>query len=341
HRSPTASGLSVLARNLQPKPLCMFLFRVAMRCWYLIVSLGLGAASPESDASCLDDEVTCSNSYLLQKSLHVQLNRHAEGTTKPWDVYGYLVATHHQAGSVLYQSIITRVFDYLGANYSCREFLRGSSAITSQGGRHLCSSTPGWWDCPIHWHHQLTYKQLEKDRAHAHAEGVSFKAVHSIRDPATMLAAGYCYHNRGDDFLAPWPDILFMDPKEGLQAVFPNMFKVMEDMTKIYENSRGEVGEVFNSRYENLTQSSQSFDANILAIFDFMFGGFITPEQQEEILALARLDDVNRGEPAYSAGLNLTENPKGDECMEASLAVLKTLDLYGPIKDLQERLGYA
>mmetsp|Transcript_7346 Transcript_7346/g.12734 ORF Transcript_7346/g.12734 Transcript_7346/m.12734 type:complete len:230 (+) Transcript_7346:2-691(+) len=225
-------------------------------------------------------------------------------------------------------------FDFLGANYSCQQHDYQHATITTEGGEHKCYESPG---CRIHWDNSLSLPVVQEKRELAGSAGL--RAVQSVRDPVMMLASAYCYHHRGEELgnpIATWPDIMHMGPLEGMKDIFPGMLLTIEQMVHIYENSEDDM---YNSRFEDLTESSASFDVHVKKIFDHMFGDLITPEQHEQIRELAKAEDLNRGmDNGKSAGNNHTNS---DDCEDKALAVLKDSWMYKPLKKLAERTGYA
>ena len=200
---------------------------------------------------------------LLQNSLRVQSRAHGlQRASKPWETYFYFVGTHHKAGSQLTRNTMKWAFDFLGANYSCQEHHFQHATITSVGGENKCQVST---DCRIHWDNVATQPRVVSNRELAGAGGMKF--AHAVRDPKMMLASSYCYHHRGEEYgnpIAPWPDIMFMGPREGLHAVFKGMMKIMINMALIYTKSEADT---YHSRYEDMTESSESFDTHVKALF--------------------------------------------------------------------------
>ena len=200
---------------------------------------------------------------LLQNSLHVQSRaRGLQRATKPWETYLYYVGTHHKAGSQLTRNTMKWALDFLGANYSCQEHHFQHATLTTVGGHNKCAVSS---DCRIHWDNVATQERVQSNRELAGAGGMKF--AHALRDPKTMLASSYCYHHRGEEYgnpIAPWPDIMYMGPLEGLHAVYDGMMNIFQNMVKIYTNSEADT---YHSRYEDMTESSESFDTHVKALF--------------------------------------------------------------------------
>ena len=232
----------------------MVLYHVSSLSMLAVVAV---AAATASDADA--EDVCGTGVLLLQKGLHVQAEiGKATVRSKPWDTHLYFVGTHHKSGSQLLRNIMKWAFDYLGANYSCQEHLYQHATITTEGGQHKCKISP---DCRIHWDNSVTLDVLQRNRELAGEDGL--KVAHSVRDPKVMLASSYCYHHRGEEYgnpIAPWPEIMTMGPLEGMFAVFPGMMRIFDSMVGIYNNSGSDV---YNSHYEDLTASSDSFDDHV------------------------------------------------------------------------------
>mmetsp|Transcript_26997 Transcript_26997/g.63384 ORF Transcript_26997/g.63384 Transcript_26997/m.63384 type:complete len:325 (+) Transcript_26997:3-977(+) len=301
---------------------------LAFQCQVLSMMLLVKAVDVHAADSC------AGGVSLLQNSLRVQSRAHGlQRASKPWETYFYFVGTHHKAGSQLTRNTMKWAFDFLGANYSCQEHHFQHATITSVGGENKCQVST---DCRIHWDNVATQPRVVSNRELAGAGGMKF--AHAVRDPKMMLASSYCYHHRGEEYgnpIAPWPDIMFMGPREGLHAVFKGMMKIMINMALIYTKSEADT---YHSRYEDMTESSESFDTHVKALFDFMFEDLISPEEHEEIRNRAKKEDLNRGEHGFSAGKNHTNS---EDCEAKALAVLeRSPDLYEPIQELRTAMGY-
>mmetsp|Transcript_4062 Transcript_4062/g.7386 ORF Transcript_4062/g.7386 Transcript_4062/m.7386 type:complete len:302 (-) Transcript_4062:66-971(-) len=296
------------------------LFLLAAACW----------AAPVLDAQEADSCSTAAETSFLQKGLQVKA---LEPKPKPWDVHMYLVATHHKAGCNLNRNIMRLAFDYLGADFSCQEHSSQHSTITSKGGHNKCAKHP---NSRIHWDNNASPKVLEKDIKLAGADGL--KVTHAVRDPAMMLVSSYCYHHRGEEYgspIATWPDIMSMGPEAGMKDVLNATLYFLEQMARIHEMA---TADVHTSRFEKLTESSESFDESVKAMFDHMFGDLITQAEHEALHELAKTEDLNRGENGASAGSN---HSNSDECEDEALAVLQDSDMYPLIQHFRKRVGYA
>mmetsp|Transcript_34035 Transcript_34035/g.76380 ORF Transcript_34035/g.76380 Transcript_34035/m.76380 type:complete len:308 (+) Transcript_34035:94-1017(+) len=302
-----------------------------MALFSILLLVGSSAAASSTSAPELD----CVNAdmTLLQKGLHVKALQ--EPHAKPWDIHLYLVGAHHIAGGNLNRKIMKWAFDFLGANYSCQQHDYQHATITTEGGEHKCYESPG---CRIHWDNSLSLPVVQEKRELAGSAGL--RAVQSVRDPVMMLASAYCYHHRGEELgnpIATWPDIMQMGPLDGMKDIFPVMFLIIEQMVQIYENSEDDM---YNSRLEDLMESSASFDASVKRIFDHMFGDLITSEQHEQIRELAKAEDVNRG--AKNGRTAHDDNHTQSDCENVALEVLlKHAWMYEPLQKLAEHIGYA
>mmetsp|Transcript_6069 Transcript_6069/g.11085 ORF Transcript_6069/g.11085 Transcript_6069/m.11085 type:complete len:308 (-) Transcript_6069:38-961(-) len=302
-----------------------------MALFSILLLVGSSAAASSTSAPELD----CVNAdmTLLQKGLHVKALQ--EPHAKPWDIHLYLVGAHHIAGGNLNRKIMKWAFDFLGANYSCQQHSYQVQTLTTVGGRHKCNESP---DCRIHWDSSLSLDVVQEKRKLAGSS--ELKAIQSIMNPVMMLVSSYCYHHRGEQPLHPvatFPDIMSMGPLEGMKDVFPGMLKIVHEMVRIYDATEDDM---YNSRLEDLMESSASFDASVKRIFDHMFGDLITSEQHEQIRELAKAEDVNRG--AKNGRTAHDDNHTQSDCENVALEVLlKHAWMYEPLQKLAEHIGYA
>merc|ERR1711920_972002 len=114
-----------------------------------------------------------------------------------------------------------------------------------------------------------------------------------------MIASAYTYHHRGMEpgsSVAP-PNIINMDPAEGVPAIAKTMHPIIEMMVKAYQANQGDF---YTVKFEELTRSSEDFDATVAKIFDFIYGDLITPEERKEIEIEAQNEDLHRGENGRS-----------------------------------------
>ena len=255
--------------------------------------------------------------------------------SKPWDDHVYWVGTHHKAGSQLLRNIMRHAFDGLGASYSCHVHAETQSNVTSVGSRHYCPEVP---DCQILWDNVASLASLELARARASSRGNSSRGAHIVRNPRHMLASSYCYHHRGQEAQSPvshFPEILFMGPHEGMMTLWPDTSRFIHDMAKLFEDKDG----VYHVRYERLTESSASFDQQVRGLFDFLFGGLVSRSEVEVIAEAAKAEDLNREQSMTD---HAEEHTNSDECMDAALQALPSLDqsVLTQLEDLMVRLGY-
>ncbi|CAE7330709.1 GIP [Symbiodinium natans] len=302
--------------------------QLKMETGYHLCSIVLLAMAAACDDACAQQVL------LLQNGLHIHSRAlETPNRSRPWDTHFYLVGTHHKAGSQLTRNTMKWAFDYLGANYSCQEELSQRATITTAGGRHKCFLSP---DCRIHFDNTMSLDTLQRNRQLAGAAGL--KVVQTVRDPKAMLASAYCYHHRGEEPgnpIATWPDIMTMGPLEGMRDLFPGMMVVFRDMLEIYQNSGRDT---YNSRFEDLSYSSDSFDVHVKTLFDFMFGDLLTEEEHEHIRELAKHEDLHRGENGLSAGINHTNS---EDCERNTRAVLEQApDMYEAVQEIRHALGY-
>ncbi|CAJ1331481.1 unnamed protein product, partial [Effrenium voratum] len=231
-------------------------------------------------------------------------------------------------------NVMRHAFDGLGAGYSCHTLpapLPGSF-VTSVGHAHYCPEVP---DCNILWdcHGSLDSFNAARARGNGSARG-----IHIVRDPARMLASAYCYHHRGeepDNPLSHLPEMLSMGPVEGMMTLWPDMLPLLDDMTTLFADKDG----LYHVRYENLTESSASFDLQIGGIFDFLFGGLISRSEMELIAEAAKKEDLNRDQSITKGS---TRHTNSDECTDAALQAQSSLGqkVLTELEDLKVRLGY-
>ncbi|CAJ1351891.1 unnamed protein product [Effrenium voratum] len=249
--------------------------------------------------------------------------------SRPWDSQVYWVGTHHKAGCNLLRDIMGHAFDTLGANYSCRMRHTMHGNLTAKGGAHYCSDVP---DCQIMWDNNAS--ELSVEKAVARGNGYA-RGVHIVRDPRDMLASAYCYHHRGEE---PWngishlPEMLSMGPLEGTMTLWPEMSAIIDEMAQIFANKG-----LHHVRYEKLTESSASFDQQVNAIFEDLFGGLISRKEHARIAEAAKAEDLHRHIDAHAA-----DHTNSDECMEAALQAQQSLDpsVKAHLTNLQAKLGY-
>jgi len=158
------------------------------------------------------------------------------------------------------------------------------------------------------------------DRQNAGEQGL--RAVHIIRDPLEMVASGYCYHHAGNereaDFNGFAPlNIESLNATEGVPLVAERMENVIKSMVEAFMVSDSK--DTYVVRYENLTRSSPAFDYNIAMMFDFLFGGLITPAEMQQIKIEAQVEDLNRGQDGYSDDGHVSD----DECKLQARAALQ------------------
>lgn len=253
--------------------------------------------------------------------------------TKPWDKHFCYVGTNHKAGSQLLRNIMSRSFDALGANYSCR--FGPHSSITKVGGENPCLSTP---DCHIKWDNDIEPKKMSFVRANAREANMPLHGVHIIRDPFFMIASAYCYHHRGMEVGSPWAPkgITEMDYAEGIPAIAQTMFPIIDHMVKAYIANQGDM---YTVRFENLTKSSEDFDTNVALIFDFMFGDHISLAQRQQIETEAMKEDLHRGLNGRSKPNHHSSD--NDEAMALAHISHLPANLYGIYRQYRDWLGYS
>ncbi|CAJ1421142.1 unnamed protein product [Effrenium voratum] len=190
-------------------------------------------------------------------------------------------------------------------------------------------------DCNILWdcHGSLDSFNAARVRGNGSARG-----IHIVRDPARMLASAYCYHHRGEEPgnpLSHLPEMLSMGPVEGMMTLWPDMLPLLDDMTTLFADKDG----LYHVRYENLTESSASFDLQIGGIFDFLFGGLISRSEMELIAEAAKEEDLNRDQSITKGS---TRHTNSDECTDAALQAQSSMDqkVLTQLEDLKVRLGY-
>ena len=131
-----------------------------------------------------------------------------------------------------------------------------------------------------------------------------------------------------------------MGPAEGMRLLSKEMLVLMRHMTEAFEAGQNDT---FVVHYENITRSSQDFDAVVGQMVDFLFDGLITPEEHERVLVEARKQDLNRETDGQDATSSFQAKHTNDaECESDALAVLPSLaDVYADVEQLQRRLHYA
>mmetsp|Transcript_24822 Transcript_24822/g.58934 ORF Transcript_24822/g.58934 Transcript_24822/m.58934 type:complete len:282 (+) Transcript_24822:57-902(+) len=257
------------------------------------------------------------------------VQRQSIAISRPWESQVYWVGAHHKAGSHLLRNLMRRAFDGLGANYSCRVRGMRDSIITTEGGDHYCSDVP---DCHIMWDNSAREESVEEAMTRGNG---SARGVHIVRNPWDMLASDYCYHHRGEE---PWngishlPEMLSMGPLEGTMTLWPEMSAIIDEMAQIFANKG-----LHHVRYEKLTESSASFDQQVNAIFEDLFGGLISRKEHARIAEAAKAEDLHRHIDAHAA-----DHTNSDECMEAALEAQQSLDpsVKAHLTKLQVSLGY-
>jgi len=292
-----------------------------MLSWSIALLLLSAAAEESPESMCL-----------LQSRVDVV----RKDASKPWDHHLYLVGTRHKAGSQILRNIMHLAFDELGATLSCQEHKHQNAVITTTGGDHKCYSEP---HIPIHWDNVCTDTSLESNRRIGAEISKPFRGVQIIRDPLQMVASAYCYHHRGNEkwnlVNAP-PNIMNMSYEEGVPAVAGTMLLTVKQMVQAYQASGTDVHIV---RFEDLSRSSQDFDANVALLFNAMFGGLITDSEMTRIRELAKQEDLHRGEIGLSAG---NDHVSDDEDKRLAVAALELIepDLLKQYHEFQRLLGY-
>jgi len=134
-------------------------------------------------------------------------------------------------------------------------------------------------------------------------------------------------------------DIMNLSAAEGVPLIAFTMEKVIDDMVRSYNMSlTGD--DVYATKFENFTNSSDGFDSEIARVYDFMFGDLISPAEREAIIVEARNEDLNRdASQSYSGSDHHSDNSDMEEALAATRLINATL--LAKYEGYQRLMGYA
>ncbi|CAJ1352638.1 unnamed protein product [Effrenium voratum] len=174
------------------------------------------------------------------------------------------------------------------------------------------------------------------------ARGARLLTAVFVRNPLTMVASMYCYHHAGQEaglnLLFDVPKLIRLKLPEGAQAAAEMMLELVEWMGSMHHQPDTKL-----FRFEDLTRSSESFDAEVQGFLDFFFSGdLISPQQRSSILLGARKLDLWRNpENNWDHKVNRSHSSNQDCVREAKLALpFLEPSLLQKYHELQRRLGY-
>ncbi|CAK9032863.1 unnamed protein product [Durusdinium trenchii] len=221
------------------------------------------------------------DTQLLQQKLML---KETLPTQKPWQKYTFLVGATHKAGTHLLREVMCFAFDIMGARDSCMypEFRGIGEGVTSTG-----VSDCNEMDAPIQYHQSVRSSVILRLREEGPLRGVM-----TIRDPLDMVASGYVYHHRGaePDFPFMPKNITQLSPAEGVPLMALYWLPIITAMTTAFEVKGNDVLAV---RYETITNSSDSFNASVGEMVEFLFRGYMSPKQKQQILDAASREDLH------------------------------------------------
>lgn len=275
-----------------------------------------------------DKEIVGAGNLLIQKQLSVHFET-VEPVAAPWDKHIFIVGANHKAGTFLLRKIMRHWFDLLGATSSCTMERSWPRSITTLNHIHNCDLYPA----PIRYTWNISGDMILQMRKETNDMKGDLRGVIIVRDPLEMVALAYVYHHRGEE---PWNEpmeqgIPLMAPEEGVPEMAERMEYVITAMASAYEVRAPDILAV---RYEDITNSSEHFDAAIEKIMDFLFDD-ITDLQKAEMMKAARVEDLHR------AGDDDEHTNDEDEMNEARASLhLMSADLYATYVKAREVLGY-
>ena len=284
--------------------------------WLLCLCFSVALAEPE-----------CSMSM-------VQTRLHLEPQPNPWEVYDYLTASYHKAGVYLTSEIHVKMFRVLGAPRDAFSFLEYPCYHSYQ-----CKNLAA----PI----KLFVDGYNASWKAAHPSSKPLRVAGSVRDPLQMVASAYCYHHEGrevNNTLMPVRALMSLGVEEGTALTAKAMLPTIEYMASIFAEPDNNT---LRLDYDELTKSSEGFDAAVRRWVSHYFGELITMEQRHEILEAVKVYDENRNPSIDNVSLNPDDPPgthhgSDPECKQkANEAVFKMeRSLLGRYQELQQRLGF-
>ena len=268
----------------------------------------------------------------------VQTRTLVQPRPKAWDLYDYLTANYHKTGVYLTDKIHAAIFTSLGA---------------AEDGAMGVLEYPCYYDTsePVCWNTHAPILRFTD------GYNASWKASHtgskprlvagSVRDPLEMVASAYCYHHEGKEltnYLMPVAELLVLGLEPGTELTAKYMLPVIEGMASVFADPDNAT---LRLTFEELTKSSESFDASVNRLLDHYFGAgddLISESERSQIREAVKQFDTHRNPMAtYNKWNSLSTNHSSDpECKRnASKAVLK-MDpiLLKKYQELQRRLGY-
>eukprot|EP00435_Cladocopium_sp_Y103_P035520 s2315_g9.t1 len=226
-------------------------------------------------------------SSLIQKQLVVHETVET-AAVHPWDHHVFVVGTNHKAGSHLLRNIMTHTFDMLGATSSCIVDGGQRQGITSLNEANDCAVYPA----PIRFDNHISGHGISQMRQETKDMKGDLRGVMIVRDPLEMVASAYVYHHRGAEVGNPMEkDMPQMSPEEGVPEMARRMLHIIYLMVSAYE---ARAPEILAVRYEDLTASSDSFDATTEKMLDFVFKDEITSLQKVDVNHTNDEDDMNK-----------------------------------------------
>lgn len=251
----------------------------------------------------------------------------------------FLFGAWHKTGIYLTNNLMSRIFNTLGASFHedmcCGDVI---CLVTAWG---CCDEVKA----NVQGRQGTTQNDTKLFEELATHRGLERRIVLSVRDPLEVVVSSYCYHNAGNErgMTRFHPlDIEKLDAKEGVPAQAEYMLPIMEQMLQVVQ---GLTTDKLVLKFEEFTNSSAEFDAQIDKMLDFFFQGLITPAEREALVEEARCEDLNRDRSHCESNPGILDDEGHDSdpnCKDEARAALDVIpaEMRARFEEIRTALGY-